>query len=445
MEAKIKAGTYRTNITPPLGICLEGSLGKVVAREIKDNLYANSVVFCDGKEKAAVVSVDVCYIPGEIFADIIKEVEASCDIPQNNILIAATHTHLGPTLRDDLLGEYQAWTEYVEVFKRQVVTAICMAAQRIQPVKIGAGKGKNENHVFNRRLKKPDGSIVMNWVNTEFLKDCISEGVTDPELIVLKIEDAYGEPVAFIVNYALHNNANIGGISADLAGQMGDILRKVYGDDLVVLFLAGACGDVNWIDYKSPERNNPGLYKKIGRGLAGSVLEIDAVMEYQDIDCVGIASRKLIIPERPFCEYDGKSDMTFGEAGESEYFFNIYRKARLMFSNRKPAVHELDIHALKLGDNIAIVTNPGEMFTELGIKIKHNSPFKYTMVSELTNGYAGYIPTSQAFKEGGYEVRKLPGNSYLDEAAGEKIVETSLQVLNLLKNKMDYNIRQDKE
>lgn len=51
------------------------------------------------------------------------------------------------------------------------------------------------------------------------------------------------------------------------------------------------------------------------------------------------------------------------------------------------------------------------------------------MVSELTNGECGYVPTREAFKQGGYEVRKVKESSYLDVGAGDLITSTSLELL----------------
>jgi len=71
------------------------------------------------------------------------------------------------------------------------------------------------------------------------------------------------------------------------------------------------------------------------------------------------------------------------------------------------------------------VSVPGEYFTELGMDIKHRSPFKQTVVVELANGSIGYIPTKRAFAEGSYEptcARCAPGS-------GEILAETAVNLL----------------
>ena len=54
-----------------------------------------------------------------------------------------------------------------------------------------------------------------------------------------------------------------------------------------------------------------------------------------------------------------------------------------------------------LGD-CAWLTFPGELYTEIGLRIKAASPFAHTYIVGLADGYIGYVPTRQAITEGGY-------------------------------------------
>ncbi|MFN8706787.1 MAG: hypothetical protein ACK50J_08915, partial [Planctomyces sp.] len=68
----------------------------------------------------------------------------------------------------------------------------------------------------------------------------------------------------------------------------------------------------------------------------------------------------------------------------------------------------------------------GEVFVELGLAIKKGSPFRNTMVIELSNGIETlYIPTRAAYPGGGYEVT----NSAVEPGSGEMLVEASLRLL----------------
>jgi hypothetical protein len=53
----------------------------------------------------------------------------------------------------------------------------------------------------------------------------------------------------------------------------------------------------------------------------------------------------------------------------------------------------------------AICTNPAELYCEFGLEIKKRSPAKVTLISELADGWAGYVATPQAIRHGGYSAQ----------------------------------------
>jgi neutral ceramidase len=81
---------------------------------------------------------------------------------------------------------------------------------------------------------------------------------------------------------------------------------------------------------------------------------------------------------------------------------------------------------LTLGDELALVGFPGDAFDELGLNIKLNSPFPFTIVNEQSgNGTLSYVPNRKAFPEGAYEVisaRFAPGG-------GEILADAALRIL----------------
>jgi neutral ceramidase len=268
----------------------------------------------------------------------------------------------------------------------------------------------------------------MNWIPTELLEGCDdADHIVDPEVIVLQIETLAGQLLGFVVNYANHNNAAAphgSTRSADIAGEMGRILRKIYGDDIVVVFLTGACGNTNWIDFRAEDhRKDPGLYKKLGTSLAGSVLQILARLEYPQIDDVAMVGVDLAVPERPWRDYDTAEDGTFGPEG----VFDFITRAREETEGNPLQIFNVPLRALRIGRDIAIATVAGELFAEFGLEIKATSPFRYTLTAELTNGEVGYIPTLEAYDEGGYEVRKPASRMVPD--AGLHITAASKQLL----------------
>jgi hypothetical protein len=68
--------------------------------------------------------------------------------------------------------------------------------------------------------------------------------------------------------------------------------------------------------------------------------------------------------------------------------------------------HPTEVHVIRIGD-IAICTNPYELFTDFGVRIQARSPAVQTFVVQLAGQYGkgvigGYVPTERAVKGGSY-------------------------------------------
>ncbi len=86
----------------------------------------------------------------------------------------------------------------------------------------------------------------------------------------------------------------------------------------------------------------------------------------------------------------------------------------------------VDITVFALGEDVAIVCLPGEVFVDLGLAIKRNSPFRTTLLLELSNQVETiYVPTRAAYAGGSYEVT----NSATQPGSGELLVESALKLL----------------
>jgi hypothetical protein len=88
----------------------------------------------------------------------------------------------------------------------------------------------------------------------------------------------------------------------------------------------------------------------------------------------------------------------------------------------------VEVQVVALGNDVAWVSLPGEIFVELGLAIKKDSPYPLTMIAELANGSIGYVPTRQAYQQGNYEVI----SARCAAGSGEMLVETAIKLLKSL-------------
>ena len=116
---------------------------------------------------------------------------------------------------------------------------------------------------------------------------------------------------------------------------------------------------------------------------------------------------------------------------------SLQRKSRHEITTTVPLTDDgsalqTEVQVVALGDELALVGFPGDAFVELGLAIKLNSPFPFTVVSEQSgNGTLSYVPNRKAFPEGGYEVisaRFAPGGG---EILTDAVIRTLIELFPL--------------
>ncbi len=139
----LKAGFGEADITPPLDkgpVYIAGFGHNRKALKAHDPLFARAVVLNDGKQKIALVSVDLV----GFFRDNVRNVRK--ELPGfHHVLVSSTHTHEGP----DTLGLWGpnplasgADPAYLKRVEEQVVKAVKQADGRAAPVKASLGTVK---------------------------------------------------------------------------------------------------------------------------------------------------------------------------------------------------------------------------------------------------------------------------------------------------------------
>lgn len=421
----LRAGAAFTNITP------EGALpnynGALCFPSDGDSdLLCHGVVLADDRRQVAIVSCDLTFIDRGLLLRIRDAATRRTGISPEHIMVAATHTHACPAAAPSFLSGALADPLFVDLLEERIVAALSLAQERLQPVRVAAGVAATPGSEVNRRRLRPDGLAAISQ-NTAMP----AEGQVNRKLPFLGFETPDGELVALIVNYAIHSNccgcAN-GPYHRDIFGRIGDALRESAPGLSATVLLAGACGDVIWHDPEGSRRGDE-LARHLGRQCADLVLEAYGSAPRHAVSAIEVASRVIEIPDRPiedstFCHDDCR--------GSSEAARD---RARRRYDPEEAAVRArgqtscpVEIAGIALGD-AAIVTNPAELFTAFGIEIQEGSPFRTTLVSELTNGYCGYVPTEEAFEHCGYETHRTVYTSRLVRAGGRRIAAESLDLL----------------
>jgi neutral ceramidase len=432
----INIGMWENNITPPLGCDIPGQLYIRKSSGIKDELFAKSIVLDNGDNILAIIAIDLLCISEEDVKKIRERVEFYTKIPKSHIMISATHTHTGAPI-SNIYGSSRD-EAYMDYMIRKVADSAIVAYNNRKPSKIGYGVGYEDSIAFNRRFFMKDGSLRTNpgIMNPEIDKPA---GPIDPEVSMLRIDDEHGNPKGIILNYACHLDV-VGGTeySADYPGELSRILKRLFGQDFICIFLTGTCGNINHVDATGKLTIKPGHYKLMGRTLAGEVIkswEKIAALDNQILlnaknSIITVNLRKpredeiLSAMKLLAMESESKSSESKPDSSSCEDFF---ARELINAAENNPESKQVEVQVIRVGD-ITITGLPGEVFVEFGLDIKNRSPFKNNMVSTLTNGSNGYIAICEAFKQGGYET-KLSTYTNLEPEAGYRMVDTAIDIM----------------
>jgi len=82
--------------------------------------------------------------------------------------------------------------------------------------------------------------------------------------------------------------------------------------------------------------------------------------------------------------------------------------------------------AMRLGA-LALVSLPGEVFVDFGLRIRADSPIAETIVTAYDDNSLQYVPTATSFPDGGYEVDG--GWRYVAAGGGERLADQALELL----------------
>ena len=433
----LKAGSAQVNITPPVGTILVGHWVARKSTDVHDELFANALVLDDGKTRLAFVSCDVLSIGNTTKRAIRDIVGRETDINPDRVFLCATHTHSGPAVVS-ALGT-NADKKYTEHLIKLVAGSVKMANDKLEDVELGIGSGNADGWAFPRRYWMKNGTVRMHPAKGD--PNIIRvQGKADPQLNVLFVRSKTGEVTAIMVNFACHSTVTGGGgvISADYPGAIRDSIKKMLGQNTVVLFGNGPCGDVCQIDVENPKRTERGYEwsARMGLALACEALKVMAATDLLAPEEIEIKVRKeyLDIPIREIPE-DRLAEARETFAGRSldeppTVREDIVKRELLLLAEDKkndPYAHA-EIMAIQIGKS-AIIGIPAEFFSGLGRQIKLASTWKPTFIIELANGCVGYIPTAEAFTGGGYET-ELVRSSKLVTEAGDMVVRKAEELLN---------------
>lgn len=411
MASDYESGIGVVDITPTTPVVTPGYSNphRVPVSKVESRLYVKALVLALNEKRVAIVTLDSLKYPNDFALRARELIEKRTGIPADNIIICASHTHSAPR-----------WNYYKDRLVESISDAVVLANKNLSPSLIEVGSTNAKKLAKTRRVIKNNTAWNL-WELKGAEKDMYpAEGPYDPEFQILAVKNKKKELQAIVYNFASHattNNEPV--ISADFPGDVQRVVKARLGAKVETFYLTGASGNINPAENKKKTYVGEVLARKIIRKLKNlkKIKEPTLVVEYKELRMRGRNN-----------PYFAKDDIALKEPAHVDGF-------KVMFDNQLKVAkfdYPFSITGIKISEDFAIVTSPGELFHEYGINIKRKSKFEHTMVVEQTNGAYGYIPTRNAFTNGGYETW-FGTHSFLETEAGEYVESESVSVLNRLK------------
>ncbi len=417
MAEQLRAGAATSNITPWLGIPMRGAFRDVtLADTVHDELLAKALVLDDGARQIAFVLCDLTMMTGAMMAAVKERIAERAHIPPDHVLIAATHTHSAPATVS--IGFMDEETEYTAWATRKIADAVEIAAQRLQPARVGFASVQEPRIVFNRRYHMRNGQVHFNpgVGNPDVLRPA---GTTDPEFTLCYVESAAGDAIAVLGNYALHYVGTDSGaeISADYFGHFFRAVQHLLGPQTVGLLFNGASGNINGVNVFKPWPNRGHAQAaRMAKVLAGHALTEIQLMEMHDHAALGAAVGAFDFARKQTTDADvAVADQVL--SGNYEYTEGpfsavtgqpIYPRWAPAYAREIKVLHAMPqtltstVQALRVGP-AGFAALPGEIFVEIGLAVKAGSPFAPQFVMSLANDYLGYVASDEQLALGAYE------------------------------------------
>jgi hypothetical protein len=464
-------GWASQSITPEQPVAIGGQYHTRISGQVHDPLTATALAIETRDDRgvidqAVLVSCDLSLIRGQTQERVRQLVKSQLpDLDVEKILISATHTHTAPSLTDadetdlhpyDFIGSWAYRipadqtgiirpAQYLAFLEQRIAAAVVKAWQARQPGGLSFALS-HASIARNRRAVYADGTARM-YGDTADPGFSHIEGASDDSVDVLFFWRGGERPEGMIINVYCPAQEVEGEsyLSADFWNDARARLRDKYHADLFVLPLVGASGDQSphllWnkqAEAAMRQQRNVSTREEIARRI---VRAVDDVYE---------VARTSVRTELPFQHRVERAPLPVWQVSDERYtqaqaayeagkdktdelaspdYIN-WRVSRTMIARhaqqKQDPFFRAELHLLRLGD-LAVATNPFELFVDYGLQIKARSPAVQTAVVQLTAECAAYLPTERAVQGGGYSARIDDG--VVGPEGGKVFVERTTKIL----------------
>jgi hypothetical protein len=370
------------------------------------------------------------------------------ELDARKVILTATHTHTSAVTEE---GAYELPKEgvmqpaqYSLFLADRIDELVRHAWTQRKPGSVGWGLGQAVVG-YNRRAVYADGKAMM-YGKCDQPNFRGIEGYQDHSLGLLFFwNDAAQAPIAVAANLACPSQELEHGMKVN-ADFWHDVRQQFQTGDFrntLVLGWPAAAGD------QSPHRmlrkaaedrmlklRGTTYVQEIGRRISGEMRDLCPLVAKEQHSSVPFAHRveNLALPVRKVTPKEAAEAQAEIDAlvqkGDLSRRRLWYQKVidRFHKQDQEPTL-SVEVHVLRIGD-VAIATNPFELFLDYGVQIQGRSKALQTLVLQLTCGSRGYLATERAVKGGHYSA--VVASNQVGPEGGQLLVDQTVEWINSL-------------
>ena len=411
----LQVGFGRASIMPEGVVHLAGGdAAKRRSTYAKDELFVTCVALREKEQTILVYTMDLITADSANAEDAKAAIIQATGVPDENILLNATHTHASVSIRTN----WEGVKEYRELFCAAMAQAGVDAIADLAPATVYYGDTMTERMTFVRHYKLSDGSYAgANFGNFKNGEVIGHSSEADGQLQIVKFAREGKKDVvmtAFGAHGTFASTADTY-ISADFPSPTREYIEN-NSDCLVAHFIAAAGDQVPSSRIKTEERFGREEYREYGAALGQYVLDAMPHLKKLENTALKLMTKTVTYPANkeklhllPYVDEVVAKARELGnihketvalarEKGFSSYFEATAIRAR----SNAPDTRDMNLRTMTLGQ-LGFIFAPYEMFGTQGVYVKEHSPCDMTFIVTCSEGAKGYMPSRLGIEIGCYE------------------------------------------
>lgn len=422
----MRIAPFRFDVTPPVGHPLCGGWIKPVAA-VEDALEALGYVVLGAGEPIVVCVVDWTGILNEAHVQWRTALATAAGTTPERVAVQCVHQHDAPFVclrTQELLEEQNSGLINVDVpffndcLKRGAEAVTAALGEAVPLTHIAHGEAAVEKVAGNRRVALDEKGRVTKMRGSS-CKDpeliALPEGLIDPMLKTVAFYS--GEKKVLACHYyACHPMSHYGKgqVSSDYVG-LARKRRQEAEPECLHLYFSGAGGNIGAGKYND---GSPEARVALTKRIHTAMLQSEAGLKPQPITKVGWKTKEILPEVNPvFTEATERAEMTNKANSAANQIRPTMRVAWIeRVADKVPIV----LSALHVNE-VTLLHLPAESFVEYQLRAQEWAPQRFVATAAYGDGGTWYVPTQDAFPQGGYEVTVANSAASMDPLMSQGI------------------------